>query len=220
MDYMQSIRESALEPHQYRFGMAGENQDDTIERFLRLHDKGIALNLGSGGNYQRQQNIGQLVKKVIAGDLYKPIIKNLDEEGKNRDEIKPYTDFGAMNLLLKGQPQRNLYLSILDAKNLPFRTESIDIILLLGVFNALRQESLKCQSEYTGSDFVNQVIGECYRVNKQKSHLLICNNVLEPKQDYIQIIQDKGYEIIETLEGKDAEGHTGSLGRYLLVCER
>ena len=147
-------------------------------------------------------------------------IDSLDEEGKNRDEIKPYTDFGAMNLLLKGQPQRNLYLSILDAKNLPFRTESLDIILLLGVFNALRQESLKCQSEYTGSDFVNQVIGECYRVNKQKSHLLICNNVLEPKQDYIQIIQDKGYEIIETLEGKDAEGHTGSLGRYLLVCER
>jgi hypothetical protein len=201
-------------PRQYRFGMAGKNQDEVIERFLREHRSGVALNLGCGVNYEQQSNIAGLVRVLIAGDISESIIKTLNEE-HYRKSAKYLNDF-----CFHDPPQRNMNLRVLDASDLDVDSESIDVILLLGFFGVLRNREHGSSVYSSGHSFASQVIGECHRVNGTSGNLLVCNNIKEPREEYLQIVQDAGYSVIESYFGDDIQSRTDSSGRYLLVCEK
>lgn len=177
-------------PRQYRFGLAGYDQDDIIEKYIKFHASGTILNIGCGNNYTQNANLAKISHHFIAGDISKNNIRILKDSNR----------------------EQNLEPRVLDAKKLDLDECSINLILAIGLYAHFRDNKI--------SDFPEQSFKEFYRVNMIHGHLLVCNNEIEPIDPYIKIGQDIGYTLLERNFARDIKKITGSSCRYLLCFQK
>lgn len=105
---------------QYRFGLAGEGQADTIQSYLTNH-RGRVLYVGCGIDAMKFQNLSNLSKQLTAIDKNTEILQRAEEKASFFYNVK---------------------FQVADARHLPFEPRSFDHILALGLFVHIPPEEI------------------------------------------------------------------------------
>ena len=176
MDYKQLMWES----HHHRFGLAGEGQADAIEHVLRTH-RGRVLNVGCGLDGRKIARLASHCHWHVA----------LDHE------------LGMLRAARSTCNADNVSFIEADAHNLPFRNDSVDYIIVLGLFAYI-------------NDPVH-VLREFRRVCRPDGYVMITNSVSRPKGEHRAAGVEAGFTVVDESEGYCPAASGDIKRRYLLV---
>ena len=176
MDYKQLMWES----HHYRFGLAGEGQADAIERVLRTH-RGCVLNVGCGLDGRTVARLASHCHSQVA----------LDHELGMLTTARSTCDTNNVNFIAA------------DAHNLPFRNDSVDYVIGLGLFAYINDPI--------------HVLREFRRVCRPDGYVMITNSVSRPKGEYHAAAVEAGLTLVDEAEGYCPAASGDIKRRYLLV---
>jgi ubiquinone/menaquinone biosynthesis C-methylase UbiE len=176
MDYKQVMWES----HHYRFGLAGEGQADAIEQVLLTH-RGCVLNVGCGLDGGRVARLASHCHSQVA----------LDHE------------LGMLTATRRTCAAKNVIFIAADAHNLPFRNDSVDHVIALGLFAYIKDPV--------------HVFREFRRVCRPDGYVMITNSVSRPKDKHCAAGVEAGLTLVDEAEGYCPAASGEIKRRYLLV---
>jgi ubiquinone/menaquinone biosynthesis C-methylase UbiE len=175
MDHKQMIWES----HHHRFGLAGEDQADAIQKVLLTH-RGRVLNVGCGLDGQKIASLASHCHVQVA----------LDHEP------------GMLTTARRTCDAKKVIFIAADAHSLPFRSDSVDYVIALGLFAYVK-------------DPVN-VFREFRRVCRPDGYVMVTNSVSRPKEKHRAAGAEAGLTLVDEAEGYCPAASGDIKRRYLL----